>query len=180
LASQPARVKDEFESLTFRKEVIPMGERRAFLKMVAAGPAGALLLPMLSETGRGTLAAELEGSAESLGKLPENIIFSKAVPGVWKGKEGGHLPQVSCKKAEGKLVIDVATQHPMSEKHYIVRHTVVSQGGKVLGAKTFNWSDEPKSSYVIDLSDECVGKPVFVTSYCNLHDLWLAEVKLEG
>jgi len=157
-----------------------MSERRAFLKMVAAGPAGALLLPMFSETGNGTLAAEVESCAELLGKLPDNIIFTQAKPGVWKGKEGGHVPQVRCKKTDGKLVVDVATKHPMTEKHYIVRHTVVSQCGKMLGAKTFSWNDEPKSTYEVELSGECVGKPVLVTSYCNLHDLWLAEIKVEA
>ena len=39
---------------------------------------------------------------------------------------------------------------------------------------------EPKSAYEVELTGECIGKPVFVTSYCNLHDLWLAEIKLEA
>ena len=157
-----------------------MSERRRFLKLLAAGPAGALLLPMFAETGEGTLAAEVEKCANLLGKLPENIIYTKAQPGVWKGKDGGHVPTVACSKAEDKLVVDVETPHGMSEAHYIVRHTLVSQCGKVLGAKTFTWKDEPNSKYEIKLTGECVGKPVYVTSFCNLHDLWLAEVKLEA
>ena len=157
-----------------------MSERRKCLKMVAAAPAGAMLLPMFSETGQGTLAADVECCAELLGKLPENIIYTAAKEGVWKGKSGSHLPQVACKKGEGKLVVDVETLHGMSDEHYIVRHTIVSHCGKVLGSKTFSPTDEPNSTHEIELTGDCIGKPVFVTSYCNLHDLWLAEIKLEA
>ena len=145
--------------------------------MVAAGPAGALLLPLFSETGNGTLAADVESCANALGKLPENIVYTEAQQGVWKGKAGSHLPNVQAEKADGKVKVTVETKHGMSEEHYIVRHTLVTDCGKVLGAKTFHWDDEPVSEYAVELSGDC--KQVFVTSYCNLHDLWLAKTKLE-
>ena len=154
-----------------------MSERRRFLKLVAAGPAGALLLPLFSGTGKSTLAADVECAAESLGKLPENIIYTKARPGVWKGKEGGHIPVVSAKAAGDKISLNVETNHGMSEEHYIVRHSVVSDCGKVLGAKTFHWKDDPVSEYEFELKGEC--KHLFVMSYCNLHDLWVAHTVLE-
>jgi len=154
-----------------------MSERRRFLKMVAAGPAGALLLPLFSETGQGTLAAEVESAAEVLGKLPDNIIHSNAHPGVWKGKEGSHVPEVIVKKDGDKLSLSVETLHPMSEQHYIVRHTVVTDCGKVVGAKTFNWKDDPVSEYEYELKGDC--KELYVMSFCNLHDLWVAPTMLK-
>jgi superoxide reductase len=158
-----------------------MSERRRFLKMVAAGPAGALLLPLFSETGSSTLGAECDAAGGLLGKLPDNIIYTKERPGVWKGKEGGHVPIVEAKKAGDKIAVTVETQHGMSEEHYIVRHTIVNGLGEVLGAKTFSWKDEPVSEYEIKLpaKDCCKSQQLLVMSYCNLHDLWLAESKLQ-
>ena len=40
-----------------------MSERREFLKLLAATPAGAALIPLLAETGPGTLAADVECAA---------------------------------------------------------------------------------------------------------------------
>jgi superoxide reductase len=148
--------------------------------MVAAGPAGALLLPLFSPTGQGTLAADVESCADTLGKLPDNVIYTEARQGVWEGKAGGHLPIVDAKKSGGKIALTVKTEHGMSQAHYIVRHSIVNGLGEVLGAKTFSWEDEPESTYEIELptgSDK--SKQLFVTSYCNLHDLWLAQTKLE-
>jgi superoxide reductase len=155
-----------------------MSERREFLKLLAASPAGALLVPLFAETGRGTLAAEVACAAEVLGKLPQNIIYTKEQPGQWRGKEGSHIPQVEAKKAGEIVTLKLENKHPMSEQHYIVRHTVVAECGTVLGAKTFTWKDAPASNYEIKLTD---GKlpHLYVLSYCNLHDLWLAHTKLE-
>ena len=155
-----------------------MSERRRFLKMVAAGPAGALLLPLFSQTGNSTLAADVECAAGTLGKLPENIIYTKERAGVWKGKEGGHVPEVAAKKNGNKFSLNVTTNHGMSEEHYIVRHSVVTDCGKVVGAKTFHWEDDPESEYEFELEGKC--KHLFVMSYCNLHDLWVAHTVLEA
>ena len=155
-----------------------MSERRNFLKMIAAGPAGALLLPLFSQTGNSTMAADVEQAAHKHGRLPENILYSKTHPGVWKGKEGSHIPVVDVKKAGGKLTLSVETQHGMSEEHYIVRHSVVTDCGKVIGAKTFHWKDEPVSEYEVELDGNC--KHLFVMSYCNKHDLWVAHTAIEA
>ena len=155
-----------------------MSERRRFLKMVAAGPAGAFLLPLFAETGKGTMAAEVEKAAHAHGKLPANIVYAKCCPGVWKGKEGSHIPVVEAKKAGDKFSLNVETQHGMSEEHYIVRHSVVTDCGKVVGATTFHWEDEPVSEYEFENTGEC--KSLFVMSFCNLHDLWLAHTVLEA
>jgi superoxide reductase len=154
-----------------------MSERRRFLKTLAAGPAGAILLPLFTQTGKESLGADVECAANILGKLPENILYTEARPGVWKGKASSHVPVCDIEKAGDALKLSVETQHGMSEEHYIVRHTVVSDCGKVLGAKTFHWDDDPISTHEIKLGGDC--KHVFVMSYCNLHDLWVAHAKLE-
>ncbi|MFV1965350.1 MAG: desulfoferrodoxin family protein [Pirellulaceae bacterium] len=156
-----------------------MSERRRFLKTIAAGPAAALLLPMFSQTGSQTMAADAECAAGILGKLPENIIYTKDRQGVWKGKSGGHVPRLSAKKEGDKFVLDVETPHGMSEEHYIVRHSVVAACGKVLGAKTFHWKDEPSSRFEIELPAGDACRQLMVMSYCNLHDLWLLHTELD-
>ena len=153
-----------------------MSERRRFLKLLAAGPAGALLLPLFSETGSQTLAEEVECVAEKLGHLPKNIIFAKGAEGVWKGKAGSHVPVAEAEEDGDKIALSLTTKHGMSATHYIVRHTVVSADGQVLGGKTFSWEDQPTSTF--ELPSAIDGKTIFVTSFCNKHDLWIAAVKV--
>jgi superoxide reductase len=97
------------------------------------------------------------------------IIYTAKNPGKWAGKVGGHAPQVS---VDGQKVT-ITTDHSMSEKHYIVRHTLVSENGKVLGAKTFSPSDD-KAVSTFELAEGQKGK-LQATSFCNKHDLWLTE-----
>ncbi len=156
-----------------------MSERREFLKLLAAGPAAGILVPLLAETGRNTLAAEVESIAELLGRIPENIIYTKERPGVWKGKDGSHVPLVATAKSGDMLTLTVENKHGMSDAHYIVRHVVVSEKGEVLGAKTFSPKDKPVSTFEVKLAGLGDSSSVFVTSFCNLHDLWLAHTKLE-
>ncbi len=99
-----------------------------------------------------------------------NVIFTKENPGRWKDVEDIHVPQVTI---TGSKIV-VITNHPMSQAHYIVRHTVVLADGTLVGAKTFVPTDKPESSY--ELPKGYKGK-FFVTSFCNLHDFWLAEAK---
>ena len=98
-----------------------------------------------------------------------NIVYTAANPGKWAKKVGGHLPSIT---VEGSKVT-VFTKHGMSEKHFIVRHTLVLEDGTVVGAKVFSPKDkEAKSSY--ELPARYKGK-VFATSFCNLHDFWVNE-----
>ena len=136
-----------------------MNDRRDFLKksvlvaagMVVAKPANALALP---------------------GKFPAGIVYTKDNPGKWAKKVGSHAPKV---KVEGKKVT-LTTRHPMSEKHYIVRHTLVSADGKVIGSKTFYPSDkEAVSTYELA---SISGSKMYATSFCNLHDFWLTEFNM--
>ncbi|HID21282.1 MAG TPA: hypothetical protein EYP14_02645 [Planctomycetaceae bacterium] len=148
--------------------------------MIAAGPAGAVLLPLFSQTGSQTVMGDVECCAASvLGKLPDNVIYTRDRQGRWKGKAGSHLPVIDVKKSGDKVTLNLKTRHGMSESHYIVRHTVVNGEGQVLGAKTFHWKDEPVSSYEIEIPSSGKARDLFVMSYCNLHDLWLVQTKLE-
>ncbi|MFQ5486016.1 MAG: desulfoferrodoxin family protein [Desulfobacterales bacterium] len=117
------------------------------------------------------------GNSTSLLAATENciagVIYTKDNPGRWAKKVGSHAPIVS---VQGKKVT-ITTKHGMSEKHYIVRHTLVSTDGKVLGVKTFYPSDaKPVSTYMLSAG---AGSRFYATSYCNLHDFWLTEFSVE-
>ena len=133
-----------------------MNTRRQFLKgsLIAAG------------------AAAMSSSRQvfaSAGGYPTGIFYTQNNPGRWAKKVGSHAPKVSVK---GKTVT-ILTAHPMSEKHYIVRHTLVSADGKVLGEKTFYPTDKTAlSTYQLPKN---AGTRFYATSFCNLHDFWLTE-----
>ncbi len=98
----------------------------------------------------------------------KNIIFTKDAPGKWAGKEGIHAPMVTVAGDKVTLVTD----HPMSEAHFIVRHTLVLDDGTFVGATTFTPTDKPESTY--ELPSGYKGK-IQATSFCNLHDFWLTD-----
>lgn len=133
-----------------------MTDRRDFIK-TALGVASGMAL------GQTSTAFAASGS------WPSNIVYTADDPGQWAGKVGGHAPKVSVK---GKTVT-ITTDHGMTEKHYIVRHTLVSEDGTVLGAKTFYPSDEDAvSSFELP---EGHSSKLYATSFCNKHDLWVTE-----
>lgn len=101
--------------------------------------------------------------------FPAGIIYTQHNPGKWVKKVGSHAPKVS---VQGRKVT-ILTAHPMSAKHYIVRHTLVSSDGKVLGAKTFYPTDKTAvSTYELSAN---AGKKFYATSFCNLHDFWVTK-----
>ncbi|MEA3469617.1 MAG: desulfoferrodoxin family protein [Thermodesulfobacteriota bacterium] len=133
-----------------------MTDRRNFLKggLVAAS---ALVVSSANLAGASTAAAYT------------NVVYTAENPGQWGKKVGSHLPSVTI---EGSKVT-LFTKHGMSEKHYIVRHTLVLEDGTVVGAKVFTPTDaEAKSSF--ELPAGYKGK-IFGTSFCNLHDFWVNE-----
>ena len=135
-----------------------MTDRRDFLKTTAVAASVMAL-------GSGTAA--FASSAPYAG-----VVYTKDQPGQWAKKVGSHAPKVSVK---GKTVT-ILTAHPMSEKHYIVRHTLVFADGKVLGEKTFYPTDKTAvSTYQLPKN---AGTRFYATSFCNLHDFWLTEFTL--
>jgi len=133
-----------------------MNDRRDFLKQTVL-VAGGLVV--------GNSASAFASSE----KFPVGVIYTKDNPGKWAKKVGSHAPIV---KVEGKKVT-ITTKHSMSAKHYIVRHTLVSANGKVLGEKTFYPTDpKPESTFELPAG---AGSKFYATSFCNLHDFWLTE-----
>ncbi len=136
-----------------------MANRRTFLKSTVI-IAGGMVIGKTSK-----VLAKVNG-------LPAGIIYTADNAGQWKGKIGSHAPKVTRK---GKTVT-ILTSHPMNQKHYIVRHTLVADDGTVIGAKTFYPSDKKAvSSYT--LPDKPI-KKLYATSFCNKHDFWMTEVEL--
>ncbi len=140
-----------------------MSNRRTFLKSslaVAAGFAVGHISPV---------------SAGPVCSYPKGIVYTKQNPGKWSGKIKGHMPNVTVNGNKAT----VTTTHGMSDEHYIVRHTIVSKWGKVLGEKTFYPSDtEAKSVFELpDTSSKYAWdtRKLYATSFCNKHDLWVTE-----
>jgi superoxide reductase len=135
-----------------------MSDRRTFLKGSFAAAVAAFL---------GT------GSAQAADQsLLGSVIYSTEHPGRWAQKEGSHAPVIT---VEGSKV-KVQTNHPMADKHFIVRHTLVLSDGSILGSKNFTGAD-PEAVSHYDLPKGYSGA-LIATSFCNLHDLWLTETKI--
>ncbi len=135
-----------------------MASRRDFIKGSVAAAAAAAM---------GSASQAFAGTQAFPG-----IIYTKENPGKWAGKAGSHAPKVKIKGGK----VEVFTKHGMSKAHFIVRHSVVLEDGMVAGTATFYPSDE-KAISIHELPKGYRGK-VYVTSFCNLHDLWLVETKV--
>ncbi|MES9930942.1 MAG: desulfoferrodoxin family protein [Candidatus Thiodiazotropha sp. 6PDIVS] len=99
---------------------------------------------------------------------PVNLVYTQKNPGKWKSKKGTHIPHF---EITGRK-IRVNTEHGQSERHFIVRHTLLLEDGTVVGANTFTANDAPISEY--NLPAGYKGK-IYATSFCNKHDLWVSE-----
>ena len=130
-----------------------MTKRRDFIKASVAMTAGAI-------------ATRIAPASAGNASFPQGIIYTKDQPGKWAKKVGSHAPIVT---VDGNKVT-VKTKHGMSEKHYIVRHTLVSADGEVLGEKTFYPSDEEALS-VFEVKQGAGA--LYATSFCNKHDFWV-------
>jgi superoxide reductase len=98
--------------------------------------------------------------------------YSKANPGRWEGKDKSHAPVVSI---SGKKVT-IETKHGMHPAHYIVKHTLVSETGDVVGERVFFPETDKKALSHFELKGEY--KELYALSFCNLHDQWVTKVSL--
>lgn len=135
-----------------------MQDRRDFLKTTAA----AASILAISSVPRAFAANTA---------MYANIIYTKDNPGKWADKVGSHAPEVVVTGTK----VAVVTKHPMSDQHFIVRHTLVLEDGTYVGANTFTPTDKPESSY--ELPAGYKGK-FYATSFCNQHDFWLTETTI--
>lgn len=99
--------------------------------------------------------------------LLNGLVYTRGNPGRWSGKVESHLPQVVVQGDQ----LYVETPHGMSPEHYIVRHTVATAQGVVVGEKTFSPNDRRAISQFQLPAGE---RSFYVTSFCNLHDLWVS------
>ncbi len=137
-----------------------MKNRRNFLKSALLAGAGMTLFN--------------KGSAFAMGQdpsFPKGIIYTSENPGKWAKKVAGHSPVVTVDKNS----ITITTRHSMSQKHYIVRHTLVAIDGTVLGEKTFYPSDK-KAISIFKVAEG--HSMLYATSFCNKHDFWVTKFKL--
>lgn len=135
-----------------------MKNRREFMKsslVVSAGLVVAGVAP----------ASAAENTKASI------FYYSQKNQGRWEGKAGSHAPVVT---VEGNKVT-IETKHVMEEFHYIVKHSLVTQTGEVLGESVFFPTDK-KAISTFEISGE--HKELFALSFCNLHDLWVSEFTL--
>lgn len=146
-----------------------MSNRRDFLKATLAVSATSALTAcnLTPEKKDGSEMTAMDSGAS----FPKGVIYTKENPGKWAKKVGGHLPEV---KVEGNKVT-VTTNHGMSKKHFIVRHTIVTKEGDVLAENTFSpLDDEPISVFELSVKDA----ELYATSFCNKHDFWLTTFKV--
>ena len=81
-----------------------------------------------------------------------------------------HLPVVN-KISENEINVKVGSvTHPMLENHFI--QWIFVENGEHFQIKTFKPGEEPEANFHVDFS-----KPVKVYEFCNLHGLWMAELK---
>lgn len=134
-----------------------MTDRRQFLKSSLALSAAA--------------SAAIPFAQARAANMAPGVVYSKDNPGMWSKKAGSHAPVV---KIEGDNV-NIQTNHGMSEAHYIVRHTLVTESGEVVGEKTFSPKDKlAKSSFMLPKGV----KKLYATSFCNKHDLWITPISV--
>ena len=141
-------------------------KRRNFMKtslLLGAGVAG---------TSVTALAKEEKKTEESNDEkvMLKGLYYSNDKQGRWKGKAGSHAPVIT---VDGKKVT-IETKHGMSEAHYIVKHTLLTTEGEVLGETVFSPKDK-KAISIFELKE--VPTHLIASSFCNLHDLWVSEYK---
>lgn len=136
-----------------------MKTRRDFMKTSALATVGVLAstaIPAMAE----------EAGVKSI------FAYSAANPGRWEGKAGSHAPVAT---VEGTKVT-LETKHGMGEMHYIVKHTIVTEDGEVLGEQVFFPKTDKKAISVHEIKGK--HKKLYALSFCNLHDLWVSEFSL--
>lgn len=90
------------------------------------------------------------------------------VPNDVEGVGEKHLPVISCSRSGHVSVTVGASQHPMTEDHYIRFIAVVGEHcAQIVYLKP---GSQPKAEFDFDACDT----PVAVYAYCNIHGLWMA------
>jgi superoxide reductase len=144
-----------------------MNNRRNFIKSTLVVASGLAI--------SGTAFAKGNLPAPKKEKSPKfsGIIYSAKDQGDWEGKAGSHAPKITMNGSK----VTILTDHGMSERHFIVRHTLVTPKGEVLGTQTFYPNEDEKALSTHDLPEAYSGK-LYATSFCNKHDFWVTEFEV--
>jgi len=107
------------------------------------------------------------------------LFYTKEAPGRWKGKEGGHLPQMAIEKIDNKLKVTVTTEHVMKfHEHHIVKHQLLSQNFEYLDEKMFTDPEKDQDPTSTHELVDYKGEVIYALSFCNKHDTWLSMMKI--
>ncbi|MFL0803321.1 MAG: twin-arginine translocation signal domain-containing protein [Agarilytica sp.] len=134
-------------------------DRRDFFKVAVAGTAATVVG-----------APQIANAAHP--RMVGGVYYTKAVPGRWAKKVGGHMPLIEISRAEGEVSVKVTTPHEMKgHEHYIVKHVILNENFEFLVEKMFDPTKEfsPVSEHKLGAYE---GK-LNVLSVCNKHDTWL-------
>lgn len=114
-------------------------------------------------------AGGMAANEAAVAKLEAEEILTMEKPGKWKGKEAGHLPQVTFHEGEGAVTL--FTKHSMSEAHWITAHYLRDQDGKLLGFQAYKGTDA-EAKHRFDLPKGTT--KITAYSHCNKHGDWQA------
>ena len=115
----------------------------------------------------GNLIRMVNGSGVPVKCCGENMEL--LVPNSSGASEEKHLPVVCIDGNEVHVAVGAAV-HPMTEEHSIQWIYLQTENGSQFRA--LKVTDAPEAKFV--LGDD---KPVAVYEYCNLHGLWMTEIK---
>ncbi len=91
------------------------------------------------------------------------------VPNTTEAATEKHLPVVRID--DGAIYVNIGeVDHPMTEEHFIEWLYVETENGGQ--RRILHPGDAPEATF-------CIGedKPIAVYAYCNLHGLWMTEIK---
>lgn len=137
-------------------------ERRNFIGLSIAGFGASLLSPSLT----------LAGSKKE--KMAGGVFYTKQNPGRWSKKIAGHLPNITVKRSNTKVTVQIVTAHGMDNyQHYIVKHVLLDKNYNFLDEKMFDPIKDKLPISTFEL-ENYKGK-IYALSMCNKHDVWLSS-----
>ncbi len=97
--------------------------------------------------------------------------MKELVPGAVDGALEKHVPKVTIEGNTVKVQIGEVI-HPMLPEHYIQFIALETKNGVQI--KNLKAGEEPKAEFLLVDGDEAVA----VYEYCNLHGLWVKEIRV--
>lgn len=110
------------------------------------------------------------------------VYFTKENPGRWnsQGKINGHLPRIEVAQATKEVIVN--TKHSMKDyNHYIVKHVILDKNFSYIDESIFKPGADAKAFSKYPLTNgklKGYSGTLYALSMCNLHDVWLNEIKI--